>query len=204
MWSGSICAVCGSGDFIVERSRSELDLETGLRHSFVVHNLRRDPSGLEATDLTEFMHGSPARLLACRNCGTLLREEETRSHYNDDLCDFDLMQHLYERNLDAFRRRGSIYQPLLRHHAEVVEVGSHQGAFLESAEEWGWRPIGLDIGESTSDFARKQGVTVKRLEIGDYSPRLHKPEGIFIWNCFEQLEDPAGTLRRSFEILDRD
>src|ERR1700679_3496939 len=95
------------------------------------------------------------------------------------------------------------YLPVLRYNAEVLELGSHLGAFLQTAEEWGWRPTGLDIGDSTCAFARKQGLSVKRLGLEDYSPKLRKPEAIFIWNCFEQLEDPSRTLHRSYRLLDK-
>ncbi len=113
------------------------------------------------------------------------------------------MAHLYPRYLQAFRQKESIYKPLLRNHAEVIEVGSHLGAFLQSAEEWGWRPMGLDIGQSTSDFARRQGLSVERRTIADYSPRSTRPDAIFIWNCFEQLDDPGAALRDSYRLLDR-
>lgn len=37
-----------------------------------------------------------------------------------------------------------------------------------------------------------------------YMPALRKkPEAIFIWNCFEQLEDPSHTLRESYRRLDK-
>jgi hypothetical protein len=44
---------------------------------------------------------------------------------------------------------------------------------------------------------------VKRISLADYSPRLRKPEAIFIWNCFEQLEEPGDVLRRAYQLLDR-
>src|SRR5205823_868530 len=72
----------------------------------------------------------------------------------------------------------------------------------QAAEEWGWRPIGVDIGRSTCAFARRQGATVKRISLEDYSPRLRNPDAIFIWNCFEQLEDPAAELRTAHRLLE--
>ncbi|HVV45208.1 MAG TPA: methyltransferase domain-containing protein [Bryobacteraceae bacterium] len=157
----------------------------------------------ENMDLTKFMHGGPGRLLRCSCCGLLSRDEETRAHYEDDQYDSALMKHLYPRYVRAFERKREMYQPLLRNNAEVLEVGSHLGAFLQTAEEWGWRPTGLDIGEATSEFARRQGGRVKRISLADYSPRLRKPEAIFIWNCFEQLEEPGDVLRRAYQLLDR-
>jgi hypothetical protein len=188
----------------VAASQDEIESETTLRASFVAKRLGHRPDQLEAMDLTYFMHGVPGQLLRCDVCGTLLREENRAAHYESDIYDFALMKHLYPRYLDAFREKEAHYRNLLREHAEVVEVGSHLGAFLETAENWGWRPTGLDIGEATTAFARKQGASVKRVALEDYSPRLRRPEAIFIWNCFEQMDDPAATLKRSHELLDRD
>jgi hypothetical protein len=84
---------------------------------------------------------------------------------------------------------------LLREHADVLEIGSHLGGFLQTAEQWGWRPTGLDIGASTSSFARRQGLSTKRRAIGDYFPH-RRSDAVYIWNCFEQLDDPSAILPR--------
>jgi hypothetical protein len=112
------------------------------------------------------------------------------------------MQHLYPRYREAFERKRDHFQPLLPPGAEVLEVGSHLGAFLESAETWGWKPIGLDIGRDTSAFARRQGGLVKQVSLDDYSP-AGRPDAIFIWNCFEQFEDPWQTMIRTRSMLSR-
>jgi hypothetical protein len=180
-----------------------MERENEIRESFVTERLGHRAEDPENMDLTKFMHGGPARLLRCECCGLLSRDEESRAHYEDDLYDPALMRHLYPRYVRAFEQKRGLYQPLLRANAEVLEVGSHLGAFLQTAEEWGWRPTGLDIGAATSEFARRQGGTVKRVSLDDYSPRLRRPEAIFIWNCFEQLEQPGALLRRARAMLAR-
>jgi len=188
---------------IVDASSSRLEQERHRREAFVRRRLGHDPDSLESMDLTRFMHGGPGRLLRCRVCGLGLREEDEEAKYQADRYDTELMRHLYPRYLQAFRKKRSGYRPLLRPGAEVLEVGSHLGAFLQTAEEWGWRPTGLDVGEFTSAFGRREGFSVKRMPLEDYSPRLKRPDAIFVWNCFEQLEDPFGTLRRSHQLLNR-
>lgn len=196
------CDICG-GPLEVDRSAERLAWEAHTREEFVTRRLGHRPEELEAMDLTRFMHGEPARLLVCRHCGLLVREEPGRAEYESDLYDPVLMNHLYPRYLRAFEEKKRSYKKLLRPGAEVVELGSHLGAFLEAAENWGWRPVGLDIGASTSAFARKRGGLVRRATLEAYSPHLRKPEAVFIWNCFEQLEDPNQTLIRAHELLDR-
>ncbi len=198
-----VCPVCEQSTLSIEVSPAQIERERRLRSEFVDERLGHHPEPLESMDLTRFMHGGPARLLSCRLCGTRLREEGTRPQYEIDAYDTALLDHLYPRYVRAFEQKRSPYRKLLRPGAEVLEVGSHLGAFLEVAEEWGWRPTGLDIGASTSAYAKRQGGSVKRLALEDYAPRLRRPEAIFIWNCFEQLENPSATLGRAHEMLDR-
>lgn len=171
------------------------------RNKFVVSRLGHSPAGLEGMDLTQFMHGSPAQIVTCTSCGTVQRCDEHPSDYESDRYDAALLRHLYPLYLRAFERKRLRYQPLLPPHAQVVEIGSHVGAFLEAAETWGWKPIGLDIGADTSGFARRQGATVKRIALTDYRPHYRAINAVFIWNCFEQLADPRRSLAEARGLL---
>lgn len=196
------CPVCGASAFREFRSIPQINDENKLRDAFVRERLDHRPAGVELMDLTRFMHGGPARLLACYRCGLVLRDEGASPHYEDDLYDPDLLTHLYPRYLDAFRRKERQYRTLLEPGAPVVEVGSHLGAFLQTAEEWNWQPIGLDVGEHTTRFARQRGLTVRRSSLDD--ARIHHPvSAVFLWNCFEQLEDPASALKTARSLLRR-
>lgn len=198
-YSARRCPVCGAEIVSIGTSARQIERESTLREAFVTQRLDHRPEELELMDLTRFMHGGPGRLLSCQACGLLFREEVRTARYDADLYDPELLRHLYPRYQRAFAEKIQ-YKPILRNHAEVLEIGSHLGSFLQTAEEWGWRPTGLDIGAYTSSFARRQGMSVKRLPLEDYSPRL-RPDAIFIWNCFEQLDDPSAILDRSYRLL---
>jgi hypothetical protein len=114
-------------------------------------------------DLTQFMHGGPAEIVACVVCGTARRNEQQAAQYESDRYDSALMRHLYPRYRDSFARKRDRFQTLLQSGAEVPEVGSHLGAFLEA-------------------FARRQGGSVKQVSLGDYSP-AGRLDAIFIWNA---------------------
>jgi SAM-dependent methyltransferase len=197
------CPVCGNTDFRLLRAPADLDVESHIRQRFVEARLGRSPAGLEAMDLTHFMHGDPAAVSICTMCGTLRRSDEPPLDYESDHYDSVLLRHLYRRYRNAFARKRHYYEPLLPSHAEVLEIGSHVGAFLETAEEWGWKPIGLDIGAETTAFARQQGGSVKQIALEDYSPRSKPLDAVFIWNCFEQLDDPRRTLAEAASRLAR-
>lgn len=194
-----VCPFCGGG--LVERySAAQMEREIALRSNFVRRRFDHRPDRAELTDLTEFMHGGPAPLLLCRRCSLLLRDDPAPARYEEDSYDPAWMRAVYPRYLAAFRRRARVFRALLRPHAEVLELGSHLGAFLQAAEESDWRATGLDIGEAAAGFARSQGLRVKRVPLEDYSPG-RRADALFIWNCFEQLDYPAAALRHSHRLL---
>ena len=192
MLTGDTCPLCHGNRLTIALEARQIDRENEIRESFVIERLGRRPDETEAMDLTRFMHGGPGRLLRCSDCGLLLRDEDERAQYESDVYDPVLMKHLYPR----YRGRSG---------ASEHNTSRCFGAMPRC---WKWavipahfcRPVrsgaggltGLDIGNSTSTFARQQGGTVKRLGPEDYSPKLRPLEAIFIWNCFEQMEDPSG------------
>jgi SAM-dependent methyltransferase len=136
-------------------------------------------------------------MLECAGCGLLVRaESETRnaSSYEEDANDPDIMAQVYPRYVQAFRNKKAAYRERLRPHANVLEIGSHVGAFLQIAEEWDWYPLGLDIGRDTAEFVRSHGLTVRRETLEDAHLEQSAFDAVFVWNCFEQLTDPTPVL----------
>ncbi len=177
-----------------------------MQREFVFSRLARKADRSELKDLTDFMHGFTAPLAACRNCGVVTRAERrlrAADSYEEDPNDPDLMTQVYPRYVEAFRHKRIAYEPLLKPHADVLELGSHLGAFLQTAEEWSWRPAGLDIGKDTSDFVRSHGLPVYRQTVEDATLRAGSFDAVFVWNCFEQLPEPAPTLAAIHKLLNR-
>jgi len=154
-------------------------------------------------DLTGFMHGDEGSLEKCTECGVTVRSEERAAQYENDTYDHELLEVLYPRYRDAFRRKERGYKCLLRPRAEVLEVGSHLGAFLEVGEEWGWHPTGVDVGWDTTRFARKRGARVLRGTIETVNLPAYRADAVFAWNCFEQLENPTSALAAAHRLLKR-
>lgn len=198
------CPACGSRRFRPAVSTAEIREEIQLRRQFVTGRVHRKARCTELKDLLDFMHGFPAPVLACGQCGLLIRGEsqvrEARS-YEEDPNDLDLMAQLYPLYLEAFRRKRLAYAPLLRPHADVLELGSHLGGFLQAAEEWNWSPVGLDVGKDTSEFVRRRGHVLQRAVLADARLKPESFHAVFAWNLFEQLEDPAAMLRQAHRLL---
>ncbi len=200
----SSCPACGGQSFMAAVPAAALRQEVEQRNEFVASRLRRRAPRSELKDLTDFMHDGDASISACVECGTLLRlEAQTRAadSYAEDPNDAGVMQHLYPRYVESFRNKANAYRDRLPPHASVIEIGPHLGGFLQAAEEWDWRPVGLDVGVDTSEFARRKGLTVRRETAEDSRMRAGSADGVFIWNCFEQLADPSPTLVAARRLL---
>jgi SAM-dependent methyltransferase len=178
--------------------------ECRLRERFIQERLPRPASPDELKDLTDFFHGENADILICGECSLLVRNElepPPARAYSQDEYNPAVMERLYPRYLDAFRRKEQPYRSMLPQRARVVEVGSHYGAFLQTAEEWGWEAEGVDVGKDTTRFAQSKGFTVHHCELSECKFAPDSLDGVFIWNCFEQIEDPKPLLRESRRIL---
>lgn len=181
-----------------------LGREADFRNKFIAERLTRPLSSGERKDLTDFFHNESADLLECGNCGLLVRsgrEKHTAHSYSEDEYDAEAMEKIYPKYLRAFETKEQPYRGLLSGGADVVELGSHYGAFLEIASKWGWKAIGVDIGEDSSRFARSHGYEVRPCELSDCQFGSGSMDGLFIWNCFDQIENPRPVLAEARRIL---
>lgn len=195
------CPNCGRDSFVRLHASVELERDGEIRDSLVRDRIPYKPSEAELKDLTRFMHGGPGELASCQVCGLVVRQEDEQPHCETDHYDQELLYLLYPRYRRAFEAKLRFCLPLLPHRAEIVEVGSHTGAFLEVAENVGWRPTGLDIGADTRAYATRRGLRVRGENLHDAHLRNGAADGVFIWNCFEQLGDPRQALRDTYRIL---
>ena len=199
-----ICPVCSGDSFAILASTERVEQECKIRERFIHRRLTRPASRDELKDLTDFFHAEKADILSCTGCRLLLRNEgepPPAHEYSEDQYDPAVIEHLYPRYLNAFRRKETPYRSLLPPGARIVEVGSHYGAFLQTAQEWGWQVEGVDVGKDTSRFAQSKGFTVHACELVDctFPPRTF--DGVFIWNCFEQIDNPRPLLNETARIL---
>jgi hypothetical protein len=191
------CPVCGIQVVQPATPASQIAREFDWQREFVLSRLRANPSPEELKDLTDFMHDSASPLVRCAGCGLLQRAEtqpEDADSYEEDPNDPDVMTQVYPRYVQAFRNKRDAYQGFLSPRADVLEVGPHIGGFLQAAEEWNWRPLGVDVGVDTTAFIKRNGLRVVRGTLDDCKLHDGSFEAVFVWNCFEQLSQPAQTL----------
>lgn len=198
------CPECGHTDLATYLSEEAIRLETILRAQFVFDRVETNPKPVERKDLTSFAHGAAASLLECPRCSILVRAEkqnEPKQAYIDDPYDPAAIDRVLPRYIDAFRAKEQPYRSVLPAGAEVLEIGPHYGAFMRVAGDWGWRVEGVDIGQDTTRYLREQGFVVHNCAIEHCGFEDGSRDGVFIWNCFEQIPDAHATLAAAQRIL---
>jgi SAM-dependent methyltransferase len=195
------CTVCDSGRWHLLLDSEAVSAQIAARERYFRQRIRSD--AINPKDVFDYVHRDPTEILICETCGSLQRADLTvddlRTRYEEDSYDATTLALLYSIYLEGFTARASRYKPLLPQGARVLELGSHVGGFLAVAKDWGWDPIGIDVGRDVAKYANERGHTT----LADLSEALTLGpfDGIFVWNCFEQLPDPAGTLRELSTIL---
>lgn len=198
------CPECGNSQLAPYLSEDAVRLETILRAQFVFDRVEKNPKPEERKDLTSFAHGAAASLAECPRCSILVRVEqqnEPNQTYVDDPYDPAAIDRLLPRYIDAFRAKEQPYRSLLAEGATVVEIGPHFGAFLHVARDWGWHSTGIDIGKDTTRYIRDQGFAIQNCSLEECRLPAASHDGVFIWNCFEQIPDAHSTLEEARRIL---
>ncbi|MGH9457350.1 MAG: class I SAM-dependent methyltransferase [Thermoanaerobaculia bacterium] len=194
------CPVCGPGPLDLLASRDEIDRELALRREFVTARLEpRAPRGI-LRDLSDVSFGFASDLFVCR-CGVLVRDGRLAPDFENETYPAGVMERLLRTGIEDFRARSAEWRSLLPAGASVVEVGSYVGAFLHVARERGWSATGADIGRDAARFANERGYPTLRTTLEGCAFGAASLDGVFIWNCFEQLEDPLATMVEARRIL---
>ncbi len=79
----------------------------------------------------------------------------------------------------------------------LLDVGCSTGAFLTVARSRGWEADGLEVGETSAEYASSRlGLRVHRASLFDYDPPPGSYDVIVMLEVIEHLESPAEALER--------
>lgn len=189
------CPVCGeraAGTFL---TRAEIAAELAARDRFFRIRLDRRFARDAVRDLTDVVLGTPAAILCCMRCGVLIRDAAPDDDaFREDRYDERVLRVLHETHARAFLAKESDYRSLVPSDARVFEVGSYAGGFLRAAARWGWRASGADIGRDAARFCRRLGLHVQCAPFEECNLDAQSLDALFVWNCFEQIAEPAALL----------
>ncbi|HYS56148.1 MAG TPA: methyltransferase domain-containing protein [Thermoanaerobaculia bacterium] len=152
-------------------------------------------------DLLDVAHAASAEIAICHDCGILVRCEREMPNFETDHYEPFAMERMLHAHIAVYRNKAKLYRRLLHPGANVLEVGSYVGGFLHVAAEWGWNAAGVDVGRDTSRFVRAHGYRTFNVPLEDCRFDGQAFDGVFIWNCFEQIEDPQRLLAEVKRVL---
>jgi len=194
------CPLCNGSDLDLLVPREQIARELELRAKFWDERIDGHIDPAEMKDRTDVLRGSAGEIRICRPCGVLVRVDDAPSFACDPYADY-VMEQMLRVHIDAFREKERHYLPLLRDGARVLEIGSYVGGFLHVATEWGWSPLGIDIGEDTARFSASRGYPTRHISLDEATFEDASFDGVFIWNTFEQIDDPHAMLAEVRRIL---
>jgi len=199
------CPVCSSTDSVELADAEAVRVEVEALWQFHTKRLRPGTPPEHLIDRVAFSQRPPLRVVQCRECGLVYRNPRERAHelagvYENEAPDESVLAALFETQRDAYRAQAGRLVAVLGRRGSGIEVGSYVGGFLAAAREQRLDVEGLDVNETASAFARKQGfrVTISDLESWN-EPRA--VDAVAIWNCFDQLPDPRRAARVAHSLL---
>ena len=195
------CPSCGREDLEILVPCETVAREMQLRSRFYRERIDGRVDRAMQKDLMDVAHHAQAEIAICRDCEILVRRERQTPQFETDHYEPFAMERMLRTQIKVFRHKARAYVPLLGKGARVLEIGSYIGAFLHVAAECGWNAVGVDVGRDTGHFARAHGYAVmdQPLEKCGFDP--HMFDGVFIWNTFEQLDNPKRILENVRRVL---
>jgi hypothetical protein len=192
---GVQCEICDGLATDLIASERDVAREIDLRRSFFLSRLNGPVDERDLRDLTEMTTNDGEAIYRCAKCDVLVRSDPNRTptRFACDEYDERTLRTLHDVHVKTFVAKEHI-RALLPRGSRVLEIGSYVGGFLEASRRWGWNATGVDIGRDTAAFARANGfdVTTERFERIEFEPQSF--DAVFIWNCFEQMPNPAEVI----------
>lgn len=207
LYESGRCPVCRRTEASIVATAAEIRTEVEERWAFHLGRLRPGTRTECLVDRAIFSQRPPMQVVQCLACGTLFRDpaeigSAVVTLYTGETIDPDVMRDLFDAQRRPFRRQAAKLTEVAGRVGTGLEVGSYVGAFLAAAREEGWTFQGLDVNDRACDFARGLGFRVTRGTLADL-PRGCAFDAVTIWNCFEQLPDPAAAAAIARTILTR-
>jgi 2-polyprenyl-3-methyl-5-hydroxy-6-metoxy-1,4-benzoquinol methylase len=193
------CAVCGGADASELAAADDLRVEVEALWAFHSRRLRADTPPAQLMDRVAFSQHAPLRVVRCDACGLVYRNpveraRELEASYEDESPTTERMRALHDTQRAAYAAQAARLTRVFGRHGAGIEVGSYVGAFLASAHDAGWRFAGVDINACANAFTRSLGFEVHDGPLESLDER-RPVDVVAIWNCLDQLADPAAALR---------
>lgn len=199
------CAACGASDERELATADEMRAEVESLWAFHTRRLRTEIPSDHLMDRVAFSQRPALRVVQCRRCGLVYRNPMERAAeleqiYEDEAPTPDVLRALHDTQRQSYETQASRLGEVFGRRGSGIEVGSYVGAFLAAARDAGWRFSGVDVNVAANDFTRSLGFDVHDGPLESLDP-ARSVDVVAIWNCLDQLADPAATVRAAREHL---
>lgn len=199
------CTVCGGADARELASPDDVRAEVEALWAYHTRRLRPDTPPAQLMDRVAFSQHAPLRVVRCTGCGLVYRNpvervRELQSAYEDESPTTDRMRALHDTQRASYAAQADRLTRVFGRRGSGVEVGSYVGAFLASARDAGWHFAGVDVNACANRFTRSLGFEVHDGAIESLDPD-RRADVVAIWNCLDQLADPASAIRSAHAHL---
>jgi 2-polyprenyl-3-methyl-5-hydroxy-6-metoxy-1,4-benzoquinol methylase len=193
------CAVCSSASAheIVSAEGAKDEIEQLWEYH--QKRLRPDIPTDHLMDRVAFSQRAPLRLVRCDDCGLVYRNPveratEVAEAYEEEEPGESVLRALHDTQRPSYDAQAARLTEIFGRRGTGIEVGSYVGAFLAAARDAGWQFSGVDVNAQTNAFTRSLGFQVDdgTIESLDAERRV---DVVAIWNCLDQLADPASAVR---------
>ncbi len=193
------CAVCSSADATELVSAGDAKVEIEQLWEYHQKRLKPDIPASHLMDRVAFSQRAPLRLVRCDDCGLVYRNPVERATelseiYEDEGPDESVLRALHDTQRSAYDAQASRLTEVFGRRGTGIEVGSYVGAFLAAARDAGWQFSGVDVNAETNAFTRSLGFQVDDGTIESLDAE-RRADVVAIWNCLDQLADPASAVR---------
>lgn len=193
------CAVCGEAGATEIADADDTRAEVESLWSFHSRRLRPDTPPVHLVDRVAFSQRAPVRVVRCDTCGLVYRNPverplELETIYDDAELSAEVLKDLHDTQRASYAAQARRLTRVFGRTGSGIEVGSYVGAFLAAAREEGWQFRGVDVNADANCFTRSLGFQVHDGTIESLSDDV-QVDVVAIWNCLDQLADPASAIR---------
>jgi SAM-dependent methyltransferase len=199
------CPVCACESSSVIADRDAVQREVEMLWEFHGARLQLATPVAHLVDRVAFSQHAPLQIVRCDECGLVYRNPRERDvalreAYGDEEVSESSLSALFETQRAAYVAQAERLAAAVGRAGRVLEVGSYVGGFLAAATEADWNAEGLDVNAGANTFARSRGLRVTQGDLSTYPGAGHF-DAVAIWNCFDQLPEPAEAARRAHGLL---
>ena len=193
------CLACAGADVREVASSEDIRSEIEALWEYHTKRLRDDTPPAHLLDRVAFSQRTPLRVVQCTECGFVYRNPIERPVELEEIYAVEaptqaVMQALHETQRSAYAAQARRLTDVAGRSGTGIEVGSYVGAFLAAARDAGWQMTGVDVNACTNAFTRGLGFEVHDGTIESFDDD-RRADAIVIWNCIDQLADPASAIR---------